>query len=127
MSETDKAEFNIKVSAPDAAEEELDTLARQLLSELREMEVESAELTRGDSAPAGTKSVDPVMAGSIAIAVLPTLLPKIVEGIQAWVLRGNNRTVKFKGTVGREMVEFEGTAEELQKLLTTLEKGKKKK
>ena len=69
MNETDKAEFHIEVSTVDATEEELDRMTRQLLSELRELNVESAELAKGDSAPSGTKSADPVMIGNIAIAV----------------------------------------------------------
>jgi len=123
MEETDKAEFQIEVSATDATDEELDRMTRQLLSELRELNVESAELAKGDSAPSGTKSVDPVVLGNIAIAVLPAFLPKIVDTVQSWATRGQGRTVKFKG----KGIEFEGSPEELHKLLASLEKGKKKK
>lgn len=119
-------QLNLEISAGDATVEDIDRMTRQLLSELRNMDVESAELTKDSPAPAGTKSVDPVTAGAIAIAVLPTVLPKVVEAIQAWVLRGNNRTVKFKGKVAGQAIEFEGSAEELHKLLVTLSKGKKK-
>ena len=122
MEENNKAEFQIEVSATDATDEELDRMTRQLLSELRGLDVESAELATGDSAPSGTKSVDPVMLGNIAIAVLPAFLPKVVDTVQAWVMRGHGRTVKFKG----KGIEFEGSPEELQKLLASLEKGKKK-
>ena len=123
MEETDKAEFQIEVSATDATDEELDRMTRQLLSELRELDIESAELAKGDSAPSGTKSVDPVMLGNIVIAVLPAFLPKVVDTVQAWATRGQGRTVKFKG----KGIEFEGSLEELHKLLASLEKGKKKK
>jgi len=41
--------------------------------------------------------------------------------IQAWASRGQGRTVKFKG-MG---IEFEGSSEDLHKLLETLSKGKK--
>jgi hypothetical protein len=123
MEETNKAEFHIEVSATDATEEELDRMTRQLLSELRELDVVSAELAKGASAPSGTKSVDPVMLGNIAVAVLPAFLPKVVDMVQAWVTRGQGRTVKFKG----KGIEFEGSPEELQKLLKTQAKGRKKK
>lgn len=123
MNENEKAEFYIEVNATDATEEDIDRLTRQLLSELRELDVESAVLAKGDSAPSGTKSVDPVMLGSIAIAVLPAFLPKVVDTVQAWATRGQGRTVKFKG----KGIEFEGSPEELHKLLASLEKGKKKK
>jgi hypothetical protein len=122
MNQTDKAEFNIEVSAADATEEELDRMTRQLLSELRELDVESAELTKGGPAPKGSKG-DPVTIGSIAIELLPAVLPSVVGLVQAWSARGQGRSVKFKG----RGIEFEGSPEELQKLLASLEKGKKKK
>jgi len=123
MNENEKVEFYIEVSTVDTTEEDLDRMTRQLLSELRELDVDSAELTKGGSAPNGTKSGDVITTGSIAIAVLPSVLPKLVETIQAWVLRSNNRTVKFKG----KGIEFEGSPEDLHKLLASLEKGRYKK
>lgn len=126
MNETDKLEFILEVGATDATDEERDQMARQLLSELNELDVESAELAKGGAAPKGAKG-DPVTIGSIAIAVLPVMLPKIMETIQAWLLRGSNRTVKFKGKINGQAVDFEGSTEDLQKLLVSLEKGKRKK
>lgn len=122
MDDTNKAEFEIQVSATDATDEEIDRITRQLLSELRDTDVESAELTKAGPAPAGSKG-DPITIGAIAIVVLPAVLPKIIDSVQAWALRGQGRTVKFKG----KGIEFEGSPEELHKLLEKLEKGKKKK
>ena len=51
MDETNKAEFQLEVNASDATDEELDRMTRQLLSELRDLNVESAELTKGGAAP----------------------------------------------------------------------------
>jgi len=121
MNETDKVEFQIEVSATDTIDEDIDRMTRQLLSELRELDVESAELIRGGPAPAGSKG-DPVTIGSIAIEVLPALLPTVVGMVQAWAARGQGRTVKFKG----KGIEFEGSPEELQRVLATLGKGRKK-
>ena len=127
MNQPDKAEFNIEVSATDTTDEDIDWMTRQLLSELRELDIESAELTKGGPAPHGTKSIDPVMMGNIAVAVLPAVLPSVIGLVQAWASRGQGRTVKFKGKVGKEMIEFEGSAEDLHKLLATFSQGKKKK
>lgn len=121
MDESDKAEFEIQVIASDATDEELDRMTRQLLAEVRDLNVESAELTRGEAAPAGSKG-DPITMGSIAIAVLPAVLPNVISLVQAWVMRGQGRTVKFKG----KGIEFEGSSEELLKILETLENGGKK-
>ena len=122
MNQTDKAEFDIEVSAADATEEELDRMTRQLLSKLRELNVESAVLIRGGPAPKGSKG-DLVTIGSIVVDLLPAVLPSVIGLVQAWSARGQGRTVKFRG----RGFEFEGSPEELQKLLSTLGKAKKKK
>jgi len=122
MTESDQVEFNIEVSAQDTSSEDIDRMTRQLLSELRELDIESVELTKGGIAPAGSKG-DPITLGSIAIQVLPAVLPSVIGLVQSWAARGQGRTVKFKG----KGIEFEGSPEEFQKLLATLEKGKKKK
>ena len=127
MDNPDLTQLNIEISASDATEEDIDQMTRQLLSELRDTDVESAELAKGGAAPAGTKSGDAVTMGSIVMTVLPTVLPAIIGMVQTWATRGHGRIVKFKGKVGREMIEFEGSAEDLQRLLETLSKGKKKK
>jgi hypothetical protein len=118
--------LELEISAQDVTNDELDGMTRNLLAELHESDVESAELVRSASAPAGTKSAEVVTAGAIAISVLPTVLPKIIEMIQAWVMRGHGRTVKFKGKVGGRMIEFEGSADDLQKILATLQQGSQK-
>jgi len=122
MEENNTAEFQIEISALDATDEELDRMTRRLLSELRELNVESAELAKSGLAPEGSKG-DPITIGSIALVVIPAILPKVADLVQAWATRGQGRTVKFKG----KGIEFEGSPEELQKLLASLEKGRKKK
>jgi hypothetical protein len=127
MIQPDPIELEIEVSAQDATDEDLDKLTRQLLGELREADVESAELAKSGSSPQGTKSVDPVTIGSIVVAVAPTVLPKVLEMAQAWATRGQGRTVKFKGKVNGQMIEFEGHAQDFEKLVASLSKGRKKK
>ena len=121
MEQNDKVEFEIQVSAPDVTDDELDNMTRQLLSEVRELNVESAELAKGGTSPAGTKG-DAITVGAIAIEVLPSVLPSVIAMVQSWVTRGRDRTVKFKG----KGIEFEGSPEELYKLLEQLDKGKRK-
>jgi hypothetical protein len=122
MDEPAKVEFDIEVSVTDARDEDIDGMTRQLLSELRELKVESAELAQGGLAPQGSKG-DPITIGSIALGVLPAAVPGVITLVQAWMTRGQGRTVKFKD----KGIEFEGSPEELQKLLRTLEEGRKKK
>ena len=112
--------LTVRVGLDDGDDEELDRLTRLLLGELREQEVESADLIVSGAAEAGTKAADPVTIGAIALAVLPTVVPKIVEFLQQWSSRRSGRTVKFKGRLGGEEIEFEGSQEDLQRILATL-------
>lgn len=119
MISPDLAQLNIEITASDATAEDIDWMTRQLLSELRELDVESAQLTKGGAAPAGAKG-DPISIGSIVLELLPSVLPSVLGLIQAWATRGQGRSVKFKG-MG---IEFEGSAEDLHKLIETLSRGK---
>lgn len=112
--------MTIQIDLEDQDDEELDRLARQLAGELSDQPVESVELAGAGTAPEGTKSAEAVTLGAVAVAVLPSVLPKIVEFCQAWALRGQGRTVKFEGNIHGQNVKFEGTADELQRLLALL-------
>ena len=122
MSDPEFTQLSIEISAEGATDEEIDGMTRQLVSALRETEVESAELDRSGQAPQGSKG-DPITMGTIAVQVLPVLLPGVIGLVQAWVTRGQGRTVKYKA----DGIEFEGSPEELKKLLDRLEGRKKKK
>ena len=124
MDENGEVELYIEISAVDTKEEDIDQMTRQLLSELRETNVESAELVTSDHIPSGAKAGETITMGSIVVSTLPTVLPAVIALVQSWISRGQGRTVKFKG----KGIEFEGSAEELQRVLETLEKqGKKRK
>jgi len=126
MAAPDLTELRLEISAQDATAEDIDQMTRQFLSELRETDVDSVKLAPGGPAPVGSKSFDPVATGAIVMTVLPVVLPKVIDMAQAWVTRGSGRTVKFKGKVGRQEIEFEGPPEELEKLLDKLGGDKKK-
>jgi len=116
--------LTVQVGLDDGDAEELDHMTRQLLKELREQEVESADLVVSGAAEAGTKAADPVTIGAIALAVLPTVAPKVIEFLQQWSSRRSGRTVKFKGKLGGEDIEFEGSQQDLQEILATLSSQK---
>jgi len=122
MTTEDPIKLEIEVLAKDTTEEDLDTMTRNLLNELRGTDVTSANLVAMGPSPKGSKG-DLVTIGMLALEVLPVAIPSVISLVQAWVMRGQGRTVKFKS----KGIEFEGSPEELQKLLSTLEKGKRKK
>ncbi len=125
MGSSDSVQLNLEISVSDAADDEIDRTTRQLLSESKKTDVETAELAKGGRPPEGSEG-DPVTLGSIALAVLPGALPKVIDSVQSWSLGGPGWTVKFKGEIGGKTIEVEGSSDEFQELIPALEKGKKK-
>jgi len=121
MNRSDLLQLNIEVSDNNAAIEDIDLMTRHLLSELKQLNVESASLAKGGPLPTGAKG-DPAAIGSIVLEVLPDVIPIVFSLVQTWALLGRGRIVKIKS----EEFVFEGSPEELQQFLATREKGKKK-
>ena len=106
-------------------DDELDQQTRRLRSELLELGASSAELPHGGAAPEGAKSAEAVTIGSLALVVLPTFLPKLIEYLQSWTQRAENRRVKIKTQVGDRSIELDYlpsslTNKELNRLVETL-------
>ena len=99
-----KVQLDLTVTEADADAERLDELTRFLLRDLRDLGAESVERPSGGPAPEGAKG-DPFTLGALALVAVPSFLPKLVEFLQAWSLRGESRTVKIKTPAGLE-VEF---------------------
>jgi hypothetical protein len=91
----------------DALAEDVDALTRRLRGEIQELGVEAVTLQTTNTAPSGTKSVEAVTIGALAVTVLPQVLPRLIEFLQAWSLRSKDRTVKIKASVGDRSVDIE--------------------
>jgi hypothetical protein len=112
----------------DALAEDVDALTRQLRNEIQDFGVEAISLQTTSTQPAGTKSVEAVTLGALAVTVIPQMLPKLIDFLQAWSLRTKDRTVKIKASVGDRSVDIEypeGASEEavqelIQKMTDTL-------
>jgi hypothetical protein len=105
--------------------EELDRLTRQLLTEIQDLDVESAELVKGGEPLAGAKSGELVTLGSLAVVVLPVVAPKLIELLQSWSTRAENRIVKIKAQVENRSIEVEYSPatmspEDLKRLVNTI-------
>jgi hypothetical protein len=117
----DLTQLDIEISASDATDEDIFRMTRQLLLELRELDVESADLTKVRHA--SESSTNPTVTfGSITIELMPTVLPLVLSLVLSWVTRGPGRAVKFKS----QGMEFEGSPKEMDKLLRALQKSSKK-
>jgi len=117
MADTQVAELRLDIGLEGSNAEQLDRVTRQLLSEVRDLEIESAELVKGSATPEGAKAVDPVTLGAIALVALPAVLPKLIDFLQSWMMRQHGRTIRFKGMISDRDIEFEGSLEDLKTLL----------
>jgi hypothetical protein len=106
-------EFTVRVDTTDEDLEEIDRATRQLLHDLRDEPVESAELV-GGKAPPGTKGLE-AAAAEIAVIVLPAAIKILMEK-----LTRKRVTIRFEGRLGGNPVKFEGAASDFAQLLSTL-------
>lgn len=97
-------QLHLTIAETDADAESLDELTGRLLRDLRELGAESVERPSGEAVPEGAKG-DAFTLGALTLAAVPAFLPKLVEFLQAWALRGESRTVRVKTPAGLE-VEF---------------------
>lgn len=109
----------------EAGIEELDEATRQLRSELIDLNVATVDFVKSEELPAGAKSAEAVTWGSLAVVLLPTFVPKLIEYLQSWALRAESRKVSIKTQVGDRSIELEYTPagispDELQQLVQTL-------
>jgi hypothetical protein len=89
--------IEIHLASSEADPGEIDKWARNLKAEIEEEGLGSADLLRDGYLPQGAKSAEAITLGSVVLAVLPALVPKLVEFLQAYVLRPKqDRCVKVK-------------------------------
>ncbi len=107
--DTNTINLTLHVNAGENADaEEVDRLTRRLLAEIRELDVESVELARDEEGvPEGAKLVEAIALGSLAVQLLPSVVPKLIEFLHAWTLRGQGQTIKIKTQQGDKTVEVE--------------------
>jgi len=103
------ARLTLRVDAgADADDEELDRVTRQLRDELRDLDgVEPVKPVEAGAVPEGAKSAEAMTVGALAVAILPSVIPKLMEFLQTWSMRGENRTVKIETRVGDRSVNVE--------------------
>ena len=97
-------ELQLAVSEADADAERLDQLTRRLTRGLRDLGVESVERPPGEAPPEDAKG-DPFTLGTLALALVPALLPELVKFLRDWVQTRQGQTVKITTSDGVE-VEF---------------------
>jgi hypothetical protein len=104
---------------------DLDRLARSLRRELLDLDVEKVDFLTPGEAPPGSKSAEALTLGTLVVTTLPVFVPKLIEFLQSWVTRAEDRKVKIKSQVGDRSIELEYSPkaigpEELKTLINTL-------
>ncbi len=97
-------QLDLRISEAGTDAEWVDGLTTRIMRDLRDLGVDSVQRVAGKAAPEGAKG-DPFTLGALALIAVPALLPKLVDFLQAWSLRGESRKVTIKTPAGLE-VEF---------------------
>jgi hypothetical protein len=101
------SELLIELSLEGGDPSELDELTRQLRTEVEELNVDSVEEVSIGAAPEGTKAVDFMAIGQMAVTLAPTIVPPLFELLKSWVDRKPSTPVKIKVRVGRKTAQIE--------------------
>jgi hypothetical protein len=96
--------FLITIDQAQVDADRLDEVTHYLMHNLQDLGVESIGRPSDENFPAGAKG-DPLTWGVLAVAVLPNLVPRLVEFLQSWTLQKEDCVVKIKTPAGLE-VEF---------------------
>jgi len=116
-------ELVLEISA-DAGADEIDEMGRELRLDLLELDVNKVELVKGEPV-SGAKTAEIITGGALLIELLPVMLPKVIEFLQSWVGRSDDRKLRIKSQAGDRMIELEYspksmTNDELKSLIETL-------
>lgn len=121
--------IELSLEGGDAAE--LDELARQLRTEVGELNVDSIEQVSAGVAPQGTKGVDLAAIGQMAVTLAPAVIPPLFDLLKSWIDRKPSTPVKVKVKVGKRtaQIEYDPTKtspKELEALIKSLSRSMKK-
>ena len=127
----ESTELLITLSLDQGDTGELDELTRQLRSEIEALNVDSIEEVSQGDAPTGTKALDWVSVGQMAVTLAPTVVPPLFALAKSWVERKPSTPVKIRIKAGKKTAEIEydpthTNPEELDTLVKTLGKTLKK-
>lgn len=95
-------QLHLAISDDDADPNTLDRLTLNWMQDLRDLGVDSVARPPGVELPEAAKG-DPLTVGTILVALVPALIPTLIEFAQDWVAKKKKRTIKIKGPDGKEV------------------------
>lgn len=121
MDHDDIAQLTIQIASSSISAQRLNATTVKLKSELSRLKPLAIDLQRDPNAPDGTMSVEAFTVGAMVLAVLPTMIPTVIEYLRDWCLRNANHTITIKKRIGEEEIEVsfpeDLSSERLQNLL----------
>jgi Effector Associated Constant Component 1 len=102
------ARLYVHIESSGLDDDEMDELTRHLWSELRDQtDAERVELLAAGPAPDGSKGVDAVQLGDLAVHVLPVALPALIAALRSWSDRQRRSDMRVSVRAGDRAVELE--------------------
>ncbi len=102
--------FKIKLSSPDHSDPEaMDRLTRNLRSGIQEIGLESVQLGVDETKADGSKGAGAVLPGILVLNGMIALMPKVLEYLQSWIMRGQNQAVSIEIQRGANKVNLSFT------------------
>ena len=120
MSQEGPLRLILRLDADGDDPETVDDATRELLMDLREQPVESAELATGGAAPEGTKAAELALVGSIAVKVLPEFIAPLLEWIARRSTHRRGAAVQFEGMIAGHIIKFDGPCTEFARLIEAI-------
>ena len=101
----------------DADADRVDQLTRQLMRELRQLDVEAVDLARAGPPPPGARAVDVAAIGTLVVTLLQStgVLGTIVGTVQAWLSATGRRSVRLE--LDGDVLEVTGLSSKDQRRL----------
>lgn len=103
----ESVQLTLVVKPGDADPDELDLDTRGLLTELRDLPLESVSLAPAGELPKGAKAGDAVSLGALSLSLAPVVVPALVEFLKSWLARREGRSVVIRKKRGATATEIE--------------------
>ncbi len=115
-------------AGPQADPDQTDLQTRNLIRELKQLNIGLIETLRQNPPPPGAKAGEAIEPGVMVISVSPSVVETVILFLRDWSSRGVDRRVTFSFQQGDSLLEIEYdpaimTQENLQELIATLLQG----
>jgi hypothetical protein len=113
-------ELRIEIFEPEADQETLDALTRNLRRELLDLDVDSVSQPATGPAPEGSKGLELAAIGALLVQVKSSLpvVTAVVSAVRSWLQRSSSTGRSLKVTVdGRTLELTSATADQQQRIV----------